>query len=105
MEPVINGANRKPDGTFGAGNNANPAGRPKGTSIKDRVRKWLDEHPDDMEAFVKHFVKESRDLSWQMLEGRPSQGIGQAEDLPPLPLIPLHAIRRDNSIAETTQPE
>jgi hypothetical protein len=49
----------------------NPAGRPKGKTIKERVREWLEEHPEDMQAFVEHFVKENRDLAWQMLEGRP----------------------------------
>lgn len=59
----------------------NPNGRPKGKTIKDRVREWLEEHPDDMNAFIDHFVKKNRDLAWQMMEGRPSQGIGQAQDL------------------------
>jgi hypothetical protein len=55
------------------GESGNPNGRPKGISIKDRVRIWLEEHPDDMQSFVQHFVKENRDLAWQMMEGRPSQ--------------------------------
>jgi len=59
----------------------NPAGRPKGKTIKERVQEWLETHDDDMAAFVEHFVKKNRDLAWQMLEGRPSQGIGQAADL------------------------
>jgi len=53
----------------------NPHGRPKGYTIKELVRKYLDEHPDDMKAFVQHFVKENRDLSWRMLEGNPPQSL------------------------------
>ena len=66
------------------GVSANPAGRPKGKTIKERVREWLETHPDDMSAFVKHFVETNRDLAWQMLEGRPSQ---QLEGNPDKPLI------------------
>lgn len=81
---------------FQPGQSGNPAGRPKGTSIKDRVRKYLEEHPDDMAAFVNHFVKDNRDLAWQMLEGRPSQGIGQADDLPPL-ILPATLIEKNDT--------
>ncbi len=50
----------------------NKNGRPKGSiSIKDRVRQWLDEHPEDLEKYVKYFANENRELSWQMLEGSP----------------------------------
>ncbi len=53
----------------------NPNGRPKLKTIKERVREYLDQHPEDMDGFVKHFVTESRELAWQMLEGRPSQDV------------------------------
>lgn len=86
-EPIKSGENRRADGTFGPGNLANPQGRPKGISIKDRVRKWLEENPDDMEAFVKHFVKENKELAWQMLEGRPQQDLTSGgEKLPGIPI-------------------
>ena len=65
--------NRNPDGTFKEGVSGNPEGRPKGKTIKERVREWLEEHPEDMEGFVEHFVKDNKELAWQMLEGRPSQ--------------------------------
>lgn len=49
-------------------------GRPKGSvSIKDKVRQYLESHPEEVEAIVAHFVKNNRELMWQMLEGRPSQ--------------------------------
>jgi hypothetical protein len=51
----------------------NPLGRPKGKSIKDRVWEWLEDHPEDMQGFIDHFVKKNRDLAWQMLEGKPPQ--------------------------------
>lgn len=57
------------------GISGNPAGRPKGQTIKEMVREYLEEHPDDMKAFVEHFVKDNRQLAWQMLEGRPAQAV------------------------------
>ncbi len=74
---------RDEKGLFLPGTTPGP-GRPKGKTIKERVKDYLENHPEDMEKFVEHFVKTNRDLAWQMLEGRPTQGIGQAEDLPPL---------------------
>ena len=55
----------------------NPGGgRPKGSiSIKDKVRQYLEDHPEDVEQIVEHFVKTNRELMWQMLEGRPSQDV------------------------------
>lgn len=58
---------------FMPGQSGNPSGRPKEKTIKERVRDWLEEHPDDMQSFVQHFVKRNRDLAWQMMEGRPAQ--------------------------------
>jgi hypothetical protein len=52
-------------------------------TIKERVRNWLEEHPDDMESFVKHFIEKNRELAWTMLEGRPPQDLnlgGQEEN-------------------------
>ena len=53
----------------------NPGGgRPKGSmSIKDAVRKHLEDNPNDFQEFVKHFIENNRELAWQMLEGKPHQ--------------------------------
>ncbi len=58
---------------FVKGVSGNPKGRPKGKTIKERILDWLEDHPEDMGAFVQYFVKNNRNLTWQMLEGRPKQ--------------------------------
>ena len=81
-----NKAGRDLRGRFLKGQAPKSPGRPLGSiSIKDRVRQWLEENPDDMSDFVKHFAKKNRELAWQMLEGRPQQDVttaGQKIEIP-----------------------
>lgn len=74
-EPITNGIKRDAEGKIVEGSGPlNPNGRPKGSiSIKDRVRQYLEDHPEDVEQIVQHFVRTNRELMWQMLEGRPNQ--------------------------------
>lgn len=61
---------------FQPGQSGNPAGRPKGTvSIKESLRKYLREHPGEVDRLVQHFLKNDPALMWQMLEGRPKQNM------------------------------
>ena len=64
------------------GNTANPNGRPKDSiSIKSAIKKRLKENPDLLEEITTYFLRENRELLWQMLEGRPSQKMeGDAEN-------------------------
>ncbi len=56
-------------------------------SIRDDIRKWLEEHPNDRRAFIKHFIKNNKELTWQMLEGRPTQDLtSKGEAILPRPL-------------------
>lgn len=48
-------------------------GRPVGSiSIKDKIREYLQEHPEAVTQVVGHFVHKNRELMWQMLEGSPN---------------------------------
>ncbi len=70
---------------FKPGVSGNPAGRPKGSlSIKAEIIKRLNENPEELKDIVEYFVKEKRDLMWQMIEGRPAQqvDVGNAGELP-----------------------
>jgi hypothetical protein len=90
---------RQANGTFGPGSHANPKGRPKGKTIKERVAEWLEEHPEDMQSFVRHFVKNSRELAWQMLEGKPQQDVTSGgEKINPVPILQIpNALPGNNS--------
>lgn len=52
----------------------NPNGRPSGSiSIRDLVRRHLEESPEDLQNFLLHFIHDNRELAWTMLEGKPKQ--------------------------------
>ena len=69
------------------GQSGNPEGRKPGQTIKELVREWLEKHPDDMRAFVKHFVKDNKELAWQMLEGSPARSVDVSVSAAPIPLL------------------
>jgi len=96
QEPESTGEIRNPDGTFKKGVSGNPAGRPAGSvSIKDKIRQHLENNPEVVEDIVAHFVKDNRELMWQMLEGRPAQDVTSGGQ--PLP-TPIYA---GQSISDT----
>ncbi len=74
IAPDNTGENRDENGRFLPGKSGNLSGRPRDSiSIKSLIRKHLEENPEDLKEFVNYFVKNKRELAWQMLEGRPFQ--------------------------------
>lgn len=94
----------KEDTQFKSGKDwtGNANGRPKGKTIKDLVREYLEEHPNDMKAFVDHFVKKNRELAWQMLEGKPHQAGDITSGGKPIPIL---NVQRDDSDKEDSEAE
>lgn len=67
---------RDEKGRFVEGHPDLGAGRPKGSiSIKEKIRKRLMDNPEALEDIITYFVKDSRELMWQMLEGKPQQDV------------------------------
>ena len=86
--PQQSADNRRPDGTFGPGNNANPGGRPKHTlSLTAILRDVLSSAPDGsdktyargiVEATVRDALKgdaQARKLCWAYIDGDPARSL------------------------------
>lgn len=57
---------------FKPGESGNKNGRPQGSiSIKQRVKQYLEDHPEEADLFVGEMVHKERKFTWQMLEGAP----------------------------------
>lgn len=85
-EPVKAETNRRPDGTFGPNNTANPAGRPKGQSLKEFWKQRLSlMSEEEKKEFTKQVTKE---VIWKMAEGQPRQPlVGEDSEGNPVPLF------------------
>ena len=100
-EPIKPVDNRQPNGQFGPGNNANPWGRPEGSTLKEyqgsKYRKMTDEQKEV------ELSKMSEELKWRMAEGNPHQTNDTTVELKPSPL--LDAISNNQSNPQDTQAE
>jgi len=78
-EPIKKGKIKDRDkktGKFVKGKPPGP-GKPKGSvSIKTEIMKRLKKNPKELKEIIEYFIKENRELMWQMLEGRPRQQVG-----------------------------
>lgn len=84
-EPIKAVENRREDGTFGPGNNANPSGRPKGQSLKEYWRQRFQLMTDEEKAEFSNKIGLG-DI-WRMAEGNPANATDlttNGESLTPL---------------------
>lgn len=71
--PDIQDEKRNADGTFKPGVSGNPAGRPKGSSLKEYMRrKFFAMSDEEKEAWLTE-NKITGDTLWKMAEGNPKQ--------------------------------
>lgn len=73
-EPLKSVDNRREDGTFGAGNIANPNGRPKGKTLKEFARDfYMLKTDDEKRTYIEALEIDKPGFAWQMAEGNPHQ--------------------------------
>jgi hypothetical protein len=92
------------------GNTANPAGRPKGQSMKEFWKhRFATMSEEEKIAWVKA-NKVSGDVIWRMAEGQPKQSLdgGEDENGVPIPILGnlvVSNVQQDNSSPEDNQPQ
>ena len=102
-EPIKAESNRQSDGTFGPGNNANPAGRPKGQTLKEYWRSRFAEMSDEERlAFSKEVAA---DVIWKMAEGMPQQDVTSDGKQLPTPIYGGISVQTNNGDKEVVSDE
>jgi len=88
--PVKQGNNRDGKGRFKPGVSGNPAGRPTGISIKEKVQQFLKDNPDKLEELCDFYLnsEKMRELLWKMIDGLPRGSFTEdGEGFPPINII------------------
>jgi hypothetical protein len=95
----INKPERDKNGRLLPGNTANPYGRPKRPTIKERILEVFEENPSKFEELVEYFIedKQQRALLWQMLEGKPAQATDITSKGEKIMIMPAELINKNDT--------
>jgi hypothetical protein len=99
MNPENQAENRNPDGTFKEGVSGNPAGRPKGKSLKEFARDYLMSLSD--EAKIEYMEKLPKDIVWKMAEGNPANATDLTSRGEKILIMPAELINKNDSSQNT----
>jgi hypothetical protein len=100
-EPIKPVDNRQPDGRFGPNNNANPAGRPKGQTLKEyQAERFRKMSVEEKEEYLKTISLSER---WRMAEGNPHQSSDMRVEVPPIPIL-SDALPKDHGDKQGDEP-
>lgn len=74
MKPEVQDVIRNEDGTYPPGVSGNPAGRPKGKSLKEFAREWYQNLSEDEKLeYIKKTEEKRPGFAWEMAEGKATQ--------------------------------
>lgn len=109
-KPFKNGDKKERDdkGRYIEGYEGGP-GRPVGSlSIKNYIKKHLEENPGEFEKLCKYYMKDikMRDLLWKMIDGLPKQSVEHSGEVKiPVTSIIINPIANDKKTKNNTGSE